>query len=268
MLKKSLLLIVLATAPVLASAPLKLVFAKGETMQYKVTIAATEASSFKGDTLELRMTGSQVMTMKVSSVSGGAAKMSVGYSGATASATALSLPAEVKKDKAKIEQAATKAMKASLLSGARSQTVRSNGVASYTMKAGEGQSLTIEGGAFMMLVLPAGEPTLNKSWTANIRQPMPGAPSLPCKFKWVGNITKNGRPLRKIAVAMSQSKSNQQGEVTLSMSESVTGYVLFDSGRGKVLEGVIERTAKQTAKHSKEGTRTQVQESQQSFVKF
>lgn len=268
MLKKSFILIALAAVPVLASAPLKLIFAKGETMQYKVTMTATETSSFKGDTLELKMTGSHVMALKVSSVSGGVAKMSVGYSGATASASALSLPAEVKKDKAKIEEAATKAMKASLLSGARSQTVRPNGAATYTIKAGEGQSLTIEGGAFMMLVLPTGEPTLNKTWTANIRQPMPNAPSLPCKFKWVGNITKNGRPLRKIAVSMSQSKSNKQGEVTLSMSESVIGHVLFDSGRGKVIEGVIERTAKQTAKHSKEGTRTRVQESKQFFVKF
>jgi hypothetical protein len=180
---------------------------------------------------------------------------------------ALSLPPDAKTDKAKIEASASKALKAALSSGARSQKVKSNGSATYTMRAGEGQSLTIEGGAFMMLVLPAGEPVLNKTWTANIRQPMPGAPAMQCKFKWVGNVTKNGRALRKITVQMSQTKSNKQGDVTLSLNESAVGFVLFDSGRGKVMEGQVERTAKQTAKHATQGTRTQTQVSKQVFVK-
>jgi len=128
--------------------------------------------------------------------------------------------------------------------------------------------LTIEGGAFMMLVLPNGEPALNKSYTVNIRQPMPGAPALPCTFKWVGNVTKNGKALRKIMVTMKQTKSNKQGDVTISMTETASGHVLFDAGRGKVMEGAIERSAKQTVKHATEGTRTQNQVSMQSFVKI
>lgn len=194
--------------------------------------------------------------------------MSVAYSNATASATALSLPAEVKKDKAKIEADAAKALKAALSTGARSQKVKSNGSATYTMRAGEGQSLSIEGGAFMMLVLPTGEPALNKPWTANIRQPMPGSPALPIKFKWVGTVTQSGRPLKKIMISMSQSKSDKQGEVSLSLSETANGFVLFDSGRGKIMSGEIERTVKQTVKHEKEGTRVQEQSSKQTFTKF
>ena len=194
--------------------------------------------------------------------------MSVGYSGATASATATSLPAELKKDKAKIEGAAAQALKNALSGGARTQKVKANGSATYNLKAGEGQTLTIEGGAFMMLVLPNGEPALNKSYTVNIRQPMPGAPALPCTFKWVGNVTKNGKALRKIMVTMKQTKSNKQGDVTISMTETASGHVLFDAGRGKVMEGAIERSAKQTVKHATEGTRTQNQVSMQSFVKI
>jgi hypothetical protein len=264
---KTALLIVFATVPALAAAPLKMIFTKGETLKYKVNITSTETNSFKGDTAEIKLTGTQVMTMKVSSVAGGVATMSVGYSGATATATATSLPAEVKKDKAKIEQAAANALKAALSGGARSQKVKPNGSATYSIKAGEGQTLTIEGGAFMMLVLPAGEPVLNKSYTVNIRQPMPGAPALPCTFKWVGNVTKNGKPLRKIMVTMKQSKSEKQGELTISISESANGYVLFDSGRGKVIEGVVDRSAKQTVKHATQGTQTKNQVSKQSFVK-
>jgi hypothetical protein len=267
-LRNSLLTLAFACLPALAAAPLKLLFSKGETMKYRVSVESTETTSFKGDTVEIKLTGSHVMTMRVNGVSGGLATMGVAYSGATAKATALSLPTEAKKDKAKIEAAAANALKAALSGGARTQKVRSNGVATYSIKAGEGQTLTIEGGAFMMLVLPSGEPMINKPWSASIRQPMPGAPALPCKFKWVGNVTKNGKPLRKITVHMTQAKSNKQGEVTLSLNETATGYVLFDSRRGKVMEGVIERTAKQTAKHASQGTRTQVQASKQSFTKI
>lgn len=268
LLRKTALLLAFASLPALAVAPLKMIFAKSETLKYRVNISSTEANSFKGDTAEIKLTGSQVMTMKVSAVSGGVATMSVGYSGATASATATSLPPEVKKDKAKIEQAAAKALKAALTAGARSQKVKANGSATYSIKAGEGQTLTIEGGAFMMLVLPAGEPVLNKPYIVKIRQPIPGAPALPCTFKWAGNVIKNGRPLRKIMVTMKQSKSNKQGELTVSMSETASGYVLFDAGRGKVMEGVIERTAKQTVKHATQGTQTKNQTSKQSFVKI
>jgi hypothetical protein len=267
-LRKSAILLAFAFVPALAAAPFKLVFTKGETLRYKVNISSTETSSFKGDTAEIKMTGSQVMTMKVTSISGGVATMSVGYSGATASATATSLPSEVKKDKAKIEEAAAKAMKAALGAGARSQKVKSNGSATYSIKAGEGQTLSIEGGAFMMLVLPNGEPALNKPYTVNVRQPMPGAPALPCTFKWVGTLTKNGRPLRKIMVSMTQSKSDKQGEVSVSMRETVSGFVLFDASRGKVMEGEIDRSLKQTMTHESQGTRTQNQTSKQSFVKF
>jgi hypothetical protein len=268
MLKKSLLWIALLTLPAIAAAPLKLLFTKGETIRYKVDITSSETTSVKGDTAELRMTGSHVMTMKVSSVANGVATMSVGYSNATASATAVSLPAGAKKDKAKIETAAANALKSALSTGARSQKVKSNGSATYTMKAGEGQSLTIEGGAFMMLVLPTAEPALNKPWTANIRQPMPGSPALPVKFKWVGNVTVNGRPLKKIMISMSQSKSDKQGEISLSMTETANGFVLFDSGRGKVMSGEIERAVKQTVKHETEGSRVQEQSSKQTFTKF
>ncbi len=268
MIKKSLVWIALLTVPAIAAAPLKLLFTKGETLRYKVDITSTETTSVKGDTAELRMSGSHVMTMKVTSVSNGVATMSVGYSNATASATALSLPEDAKKNKAKIEAAAASALKTALSTGARSQKVKSNGTATYTMKAGEGQSLTIEGGAFMMLVLPTSEPVLNKPWTANIRQPMPGAPALPVKFKWVGNVTKNGRPLKKIMMSVSQSKSDKQGEISMSMTESAGGFVLLDSGRGKVMSGEIERTLKQTMKHEKEGSRIQQQTSKQSFTKF
>lgn len=268
LLQKTALLLAFATVPALAAAPLKMIFAKGETLKYKVIVASTETNSFKGDTAEIKLTGSQVMTMKVSAVSGGVATMSVGYTGATATATATSLPPEMKKDKAKIEQAAANALKAALSGGARSQKVKSNGSATYSIKAGEGQTLTIEGGAFMMLVLPAGEPVLNKPYTVNIRQPMPGAPALPCTFKWVGNVTKNGKALRKIMVTMKQSKSDKQGELSISISESASGYVLFDAGRGKVMEGVVDRTAKQTVKHATQGTQTKNQVSKQSFVKI
>ena len=268
LLRKAPLLLALAFVPAIAAAPLRLIFTKGETLKYRVTISSTETNSFKGDTAEIKLTGSHVMTMKVSAISGGVATMSVSNSGATASATATSLPPELKKDKAKIEQAAANALKAALTSGARSQKVKSNGSATYNINAGEGQTLTIEGGAFMMLVLPAGEPVLNKPYTVNIRQPMPGAPALPCTFKWVGNVTKNGKPLRKIIVSMKQSKSDKQGEITVSMSETATGHVLFDAGRGKVIEGVIDRTAKQTVKHATQGTQTKNQTSKQSFVKF
>jgi len=268
MIKKSFLWIALLAVPVMAAAPLKLLFSKGETLRYKVDITSTETTSLKGDTAELKMSGSHVMTMKVSSVANGLATMSVSYSNATASATAVSLPTEVKKDKAKIEAAAAKTLKSALSTGARSQKVKSNGSATYTMKAGEGQSLTIEGGAFMMLVLPTSEPVLNKPWAANIRQPMPGSPALPVKFKWVGNVTVGGRQLKKIVISMSQSKSDKQGEISLSMSESANGFVLFDSGRGKVMSGEIERAVKQTVKHEKEGTRVQEQSSTQKFTKF
>ena len=99
-------------------------------------------------------------------------------------------------------------------------------------------------------------------------QPMPGAPALPCTFKWVGNVTKNGKALRKIMVTMKQSKSDKQGELSISISESASGYVLFDAGRGKVMEGVVDRTAKQTVKHATQGTQTKNQVSKQSFVKI
>ena len=257
----------LLASPALAAAPMKLIFTKGETLKYKVSVVSTESTSLKGETAEIRVQGSHLMTIKVSAVSGGLATMSVGYSGATASATALSLPPDAKKDKAKIEQAAANALKTALSTGARSQKVKSTGSATYSIKAGEGQTLSIEGGAFMMLVLPTTEPALNKPWKVNIRQPIPGAPALPCTFKWVGNVTKNGKALRKIMVHMTQSKSNKQGDVTVSMSETATGYVLFDAGRGKIMEGVIDRSAKQTAKHATQGTRTQTQSSKQTFVK-
>jgi hypothetical protein len=267
MFRKSLLLLAFACIPVMAVAPLKLIFSKGEVMKYRVNIDSTESTSLKGDTFEMKVSGSHLMTLTVASVSGGVASMSVKYSNAAANATALSLPPEAKKDKAKIEQNAEKALKAALLSGARSQKVRSNGSATYTLSAGEGQSLSIEGGAFMMLVLPSDTPTLNKVWSANIRQPMPGAPALPCKFKWVGNVTKNGRTLRKITIQMTQSKSNKKGDVSISVSETAIGHILFDAAKGKVIEGEVQRTAKQTLKHVKEGTRTQTQVSKQTFVK-
>lgn len=265
---KTALLCVAVAAAATAAAPMKLQFTKGETLRYRVSVESTETTSVNGDTVELNMKGSHVMTMKVSSIASGVATMTVGYSGATASAKALSLPPEARKDKDKIEQQAAAVMKAALSSGARSQKVRSTGAATYTLAAGEGQSLTIEGGAFMMLVLPTGEPALNKPWTVNIRQPMPGAPALPCTFKWVGTLEKNGRSLRKILVSMSKSGSNKQGEVSITANETASGHILFDTARGKVMEGEIERTVKQTLKHEKEGTRTQTQVSKQSFVKF
>ena len=265
---KCLLWLALTASPAMAAAPMKLLFTKGETLKYKVSVESTESTSFKGDTAEIKVKGSHLMTIKVSSVSGGLASMTVGYSGATASATAVSLPPDAKKDKAKIEQAAANALKTALSTGARSQKVKSNGSATYAIKAGEGQTLSIEGGAFMMLVLPPGEPALNKPWKSNIRQPVPGAPALPCTFKWVANVSKGGKNLRKIMVHMTQSRSNKQGEVTLSMSETASGFVLFDASRGKVVEGVIDRNAKQSAKHATQGTRTQTQSSKQTFVKI
>jgi len=268
MSNKSLIWIALLFVPAVAAGPFKLHFTKGETLRYKVNITSTETTSVKGDTAELRMSGSQVMTLKVSSVSGGSATMSVSYSNVTASATALSLPAEAKKNKDKIEDAAAGALKTALSRGARSQRVKANGSATYTMKAGEGQSLTIEGGAFMMLILPAGEPVLNKPWTAKIRQPMAGAPALPIKFKWVGTVTVAGRPLKKIVISMTQSKSDKQGELSLTATETAGGFVLFDAARGKVMSGEIERKAKQTIKHKTEGSRVQEQTSKQSFTKI
>ncbi|MEO7453151.1 MAG: hypothetical protein ABIV13_00130, partial [Fimbriimonadales bacterium] len=65
-LKKSAVLLAFAFVPAFAAAPFKLLFAKGETLKYKVSVSSSEATSFKGDTAEIKMTGSQVMTLKVS----------------------------------------------------------------------------------------------------------------------------------------------------------------------------------------------------------
>jgi hypothetical protein len=69
-------------------------------------------------------------------------------------------------------------------------------------------------------------------------------------------------------ISMSQSKSDKQGEISLSMTETANGFVLFDSGRGKVMSGEIERAVKQTVKHETEGSRVQEQSSKQTFTKF
>src|SRR5687768_1151159 len=140
LLRKTPLLLAFACLPAVAAAPFKILCTKGETLKYKVSVSSTETNSFKGDTAEIKLTGSHVMTMKVSTVSGGVATMTVAYSGATTSATATSLPPELKKDKSKIEQAAANALKAALSTGARSQKVKSNGSATYSISAGEGQT--------------------------------------------------------------------------------------------------------------------------------
>jgi hypothetical protein len=250
------------------SAPLALKFTPGETLKYYSTISATETASFKGETFAVKVSGSNTMVVKVSSVSSGTAKLAISYTGAAANATATSLPAAAKKDRAKIEGAAEKSLKASLTGGQRSQTVRPNGSSTYTLPVTDGQKLTIEDGAFMMLVLPKTTPQVNVPWTETIRLPIPGASnSITIKYKLVGNATFNGKSVKKIVFSSSSSGSKTQQGITGKVSTSVSGFLLLDPVAGKLVQGEVDRSVRTTLTHPKEGTRTSEETSVQKFKK-
>lgn len=247
---------------------LALKFAKGETLRYLSSISATQSAKYRGETFALKMSGSNTMVISVQSVANGKASMSVSYTGGRSSATATSLPVGAKKDRAKIEAEAAKSLKATLSGGSRSQTVKSNGSSTYSIPMKDGQSMTIQDGAFMMLILPKVAPKVNIPWTANIRMPIPGATgAMPVKYKLVGSATYNGRAARKIVFSTSDTESKKQGDVAMKVSIGVNGYILLNPATGKIVQGAVHRNVKTTITHAKEGTRTSEQSSVQTFKK-
>src|SRR5438093_1495269 len=163
-------------------------FSPGETLRYQSTISGSTTVSLGGTTSAININGSHVINYKVNSVAGGKATVTVSYSGARATATATALPPEAKKDKARIEKAMADRMKAGMTGGARTQTVTPRGNSIYRMSVADGTTMTIEDGAFMMLVLPASFPPVNGTWKAGIRMPEPGAKLISITYKNMGLV--------------------------------------------------------------------------------
>ncbi|MGI8923565.1 MAG: hypothetical protein ACR2HJ_05905 [Fimbriimonadales bacterium] len=267
-LRIPLLLAMLPLASVGAQSPLALKFAKGETLRYLSSVSASQSAKYRGETFAIKMSGSNTMVISVKSVANGKALMSVSYTSSQSAATATSLPEGAKKDRVKIEAEAARAIKATLSGGARSQTVRSNGSSTYSIPMKDGQSMTIQDGAFMMLILPKGAPNVNTRWTANIRMPIPGATrAMPVKYKLVGTATYNGQAARKIVFSTSDSESKKQGDVAMKVRIDVKGHFLLNPATGKIVQGEVNRSVKTTLTHAKEGTRTSEQSSVQTFKK-
>ncbi len=248
--------------------PLALRFAKGETLRYVSSVSATQSAKYRGEIFAIKMSGSNTMVISVKSVANGKASMSVSYTGGQSFATATSLPEGAKKDRAKIEAEAAKALKATLSGGARSQTVKGNGSSTYSIPMKDGQSMTIQDGAFMMLILPKLAPRVNTPWTAHIRMPIPGATgAMSVKYKLVGSATYNGQAARKIVFSTSDSESKKQGDVAVKVTIGVNGHILLNPASGKIVQGEVRRSVKTTLTHAKEGTRTSEQSSLQTFKK-
>lgn len=265
----TLLLLVPLAAFTAAQAPtsMALKFTKGETIKYRSTVSGAESVSFKGDTSAIRMSGTDVITIKVTSASPAKAAMSVTYGSATASATATSLPKEARSKKSEIEKQYAQALKKSLAGGSRTQTVTSRGVTTFRIQVGDGKSLTIEDGAFMMLVLPSKAPAVNSTWKATVRMPSPASTeSLKMTYKLVGMKDVGGEPAYKIAFSAGDSQSKKQGDLSAKATFKLNGYCLLGSKSGKLLYGEVSRSTT-TVLSGKEGTRTAVQNSLQTYTK-
>lgn len=243
-------------------------FAKGEVMKYKSTLSGSNTASFKGSTQAATFKGSNIMTVAVTSVTQTSASMKVTYSNAQGNVTITALPPEMKSKKAEIEKQISQSLKAGLNSGDRTQTTNSRGVTTYNLSLGDGKTMSISEGAFLMLVLPAGGAAPGKTWTANVRLPAAEASgSMKVQYKCTGIESYAGQQCYKITFTSSDSQSGKQGEVTMSMRASVSGTIYLSQG-GKVLYGDVKRTNTATLTHAKEGTRTQKQESVQTFTKI
>lgn len=269
-MKRYLFLAALAFAPAIAGAPpMSLKFKKGEILKFKITLTGRESSEFKGETMAIRFSGSHVMSMKVTSATASSASMSVSYSGAQASATAESLPPSAKSKKDEIEKEVAKGLQQSMGAGNRTQTVNSRGVTTYKLAIGDGKTITIEGGAYMMLVLPSKAPSMNVPWTATVRMPVVNSSeSLKLTYKVVGSLQKGSENAYKILLNSSDTTSKTDGNVSGKLTTTVSGYVLLGQTSGQVLYGEVIRETKTVLTHKQQGTRTGIQSSKQVFTKI
>src|SRR6185295_14337083 len=152
-----------------AQGPLAFKFTKGEVIRYRATMQIVRSNSFKGETSAIEANGTHTITAKVTSASPSRSTMSVSYSAASATAKATSLPAEARAKKGEIEKGTADMLKRSLEGMTRTQSVLASGKTTYTLPLGDGKSMTIEDGAFMMLMLPKTPPTPGMTWTAFVR---------------------------------------------------------------------------------------------------
>jgi hypothetical protein len=265
-MKMKFLLAVVGLAAASAAQSPALKFTKGEVLRYKATLESTQSDAFRGETQAIKMMGSHTITMKVTNASSTSATMSVTYSGAQAAATVLSLPPKLRDKKSEIEKNTTAALKKSMNEGTRTQVVSSRGQTVYTVPVGDGTSVTIPEGAFLMVSLPSSPPIINKPWTANVRMPS-AANRSPQKFtfKYVGLAAYKNQKAYKIVLSASNSDQQKEGEVSGKRTMTITGYVLISTS-GKVVYGELSRKQTTTMTHAKEGTRTSQQTTKQTYT--
>lgn len=243
-------------------------FTKGETLRYKTTMTGSRSASFKGSTQAMSYSGGCTMTLSVTSASAASAKMKVAYSGSFAKATVTALPPEMRAKKAEFEKAASDGIAKGMVSGGRSQSVTSRGIATFTIPLGDGKSMTISDGAFMMLVLPGTALSSGKTWRANVRMPIPEATgSIKVAYSFAGMQAFGGQQAYKITFASSDTQNQAKGEISAKMTTSLTGSILLGATSGKVLYGEVKRDSSTTLTHKTQGTRTAKQISIQTFTK-
>lgn len=255
----------LAALALLQAAP-ALKFSPGEVLKYQMTLSGTQMSVAKGATNALSLSGSHTVIFKVASVANGTASMAVSYSGARASATATSLAPELKKDKAKIEKLTAERLKRSMTGEKRRQTVTPLGKTTY-IYSGDGKTMTISDGAFLMLILPSKLPALNGTWKAGVRMPDPNATGmLKMTYKYLGMTSYGSEQAYKISFSSNVTDSGRQGKVTGRLSIVLQGTLMLGAKSGKVLRGDIRRTLRRDVT-AEQGTISQTEDFTQTFTK-
>lgn len=239
--------------PVSAQSPLPtLSFTKGESLKYSANQTVTVTETAKDVNVKTVFTSNHTITLNVTSVSAGKAKMSIKPSGITTKATITGLPKDAEKDKANIEKQAAEAFKQEISTSSRSQTVDIRGKTEYHIDVGDGKTLNIENGAYFFLVLPNKAIKAGDKWTADVSSPDPRDNSkMKVNYTLKNITTQNNQQIYNIEISFADSKSHKQQDVTLSGSIRVTGNILYNFTTKKLNEVNMTRTVTETATSSK-----------------